>query len=275
MPFGGHEPYMTSIDDYFGDKWNRGPIGGSGGPAGPGPGGGGEALGFFGAPGVTAERNPYVRRRIQPMGGGMASRQMQRPAEGPMSSGPMLGGMRRVMGQGGAPGAPGTIPGTSGWTEREGMRDSDVSLESLIGPNGGISMPQFLQGLTASGVRGGIFDPMGSKELTEMLMGSARREFEPRERSARLAAELSAGDDPYLRAFAGTQSRNQSASDLARLLGDTQAQSALQNQRFLQSIFGGPVAGAATRKDAPAGNPWAQVGGQLGGGIIGSFLGGG
>lgn len=306
----GHDPYQSSLDDFFGDKWAKGPAYGGGG------GGGTEPpvdpgvdpaliqviMSVLGGSSFGEGGGMPPRRRMQSMGvqervpipayaygtsyhrGGPAVVGEQGPemvnlprgasvTPNPATSRPMLGGMRRIMGPGGsgAPPPPGTIPGTDGWTERQGMRDSDVPLGGLIGPSG-YSMPQFLQQLVASMTRGGALDPLGSKALAGMARDSVSSSMGARERAGQLGADLDSGGDPALRAYARTNARLNTQSEASKAYLDAILRSAFQNQSFLQQLFGGPITGAATRQD-PKSNPWAQAAGQLGGAALGSFLG--
>src|SRR5687767_11668075 len=95
MPFNPpDDPFTPRMDtgddglDYMSYK-GRGGGGdrGIGGPIGPGPGGGGEAFGFFGGPGIGAERNPYVRRRLTAPRAGGASLGLQKPMATPVGGG--------------------------------------------------------------------------------------------------------------------------------------------------------------------------------------------
>jgi hypothetical protein len=154
-----------------------------------------------------------------------------------------------------------------GWEERGGGRESDMDLSSMFS-NGKISYPQLLNMLTAKSIQGGAFDPLGSEPLAQMSRDRIMASQGARERAATLGADMDSGGDPALRAFGRLQARMGTQGDSANAYANALQQSAMQNQQFLQNLFGGRQ-GAILKKD-PKDNTLAMVGGQLGGAAIGA-----
>ena len=128
------------------------------------------------------------------------------------------------------------------------------------------------QDILTRGYNAGAFDPRGNQAILDMITQRGLDEGRARERHAVLGAELSAGDDPLLRAFVGTQARYGAQNDLARSLSDARLASMLKNQDFLQQILANYFGGAINRKDPKNPNALAQFGGQAAGSFLGSLI---
>lgn len=121
------------------------------------------------------------------------------------------------------------------------------------------SWPDFMNAIIQSGAAGGAFDPTGSKVAAEHARQQITKSAGARERAATLGAEIDSGGDPALAAYGRMMARLGTQGDAADAYGNALTQSALQNQRFLQGVVGGPIAGAATRRDPREPNPYAEI----------------
>lgn len=92
-----------------------------------------------------------------------------------------------------------------------------------------------IDALAAAGLAG-LYNP-NIDPITELLRTQGFQDYGARQNAARLGARLQGGGDPYLEAFAALQSQMGGQSDLSRLLGSSQLQSAQRNQDFFRDLL--------------------------------------
>jgi len=215
----GFDPTKFDYPGWKGDLW--GGIGGGrpAGPGGAGPGGGALGAGYLGGP-QSNSGDVFGNLRKRLMGGASGGRGLQLQGSegwGPWGTFPGQPPSAPGGGGGGAPaGTPSGVPGS----------DWEGSFKRLI------------QQLIGAGIGSGAFSPLGSSGLLDVLSQRGRQDARAGQRQAVLGAELSAGDDPLLRAFAGSEAMRTGQSSLANSLQQARLQSILQNQGFLQGVLG-------------------------------------
>lgn len=149
----------------------------------------------------------------------------------------------------------------------------DLPFDALLGPDGKINWPAFINAIMRSGIEGGAFNAMGSRQVANLAGESITKSGGARERAATLGADMDSGGDPALQAYARTRSRLDTQGGSADAYAKALADSALQNQAFIQSLAGGPVAGATVRKDPKEPNPWMGIIGGVGSAIVPGLFG--
>lgn len=225
------------LDDPFGESPNK--YGGGGGarvPSTPNPGPlFGFGLGAGSGPGFGAGSMAAWRRRML-MGGqpSVASAGRNRYAAPMAARG--FGGGGRGFGSGGRGFGSGAPPApVGGNTNIYGQEMGPDYLARLFDQNaqgaGGLDFAL----LGALGQAGG-FNPLGSPALIEAMRMQAMDSARANEASARTSALMNAGNDPLMQAQAALGARLGGASDMNRGLLAGRAQSALQNQQFLQAL---------------------------------------
>lgn len=132
-------------------------------------------------------------------------------------------------GGGGVGGSGGASGGNGWWSDWASGPDTQPG-------NSGPEMGDIARWLVANGGQAGIFDPMGSQGLLQMMQQKAYSEAGAREAGAANAAGMAYGDDPQMAAFARLQARLGSQHDLATSLSGARQTSALQNQQYLQQL---------------------------------------
>lgn len=261
--------FFDDSNDYFDYK------GGGGGTPAAGPGfGPGGGFGGGGSPftaGSSGAATPaWARRRffgpLGGMGGGEQGGGLTAAGAGARQGAQQS--MSRWFGPGGRPVLQPQQPQTR-W-------DSGF-LEALLG--GGIDARGGLGRLLADAGAAGAFDPFGSPYLNNILREREASELGAREHAARTQAELSAGDDPQLAAFLGSQARRDVSSDTYRqgLEARERNASAYQDRvwALLSELLGaeGIQGGAGDRRRFEQGG--GGLGGMLGnlaGGVLGGWL---
>ena len=137
----------------------------------------------------------------------------------------------------------------------------------------------------------GVFDPGGSSLLLRQIQNYLSAMGGGQERAARMQAQLGAGGDPSLGAYAGLQSGLNAQGGQSQALQQALLQSIMQNQGFLQSLAGGTQGGITqsqlmsdqarhnmdlkTQGNGGLGGILGQALGGLGGGALGGLFGGG
>lgn len=89
-------------------------------------------------------------------------------------------------------------------------------------------------GLIQSAGQAGVFSPYGSPAALDAIRMQYQRQFGPAAGAARQRAQMAAGNDPALAAWAGLNAGMQGQSDEANALSDAWLRSILGNQQFLQ-----------------------------------------
>lgn len=201
---------------------------GGGGTPGTGFGSGG---GFGGAPsggggGFSGYSGGYTG---QPGGSWAKKLRYGQPAPsfpyGGLSTEPTMTGYQPFPGMDNMPGG----ANTGGWM---GDWSNPISRTDGNDPD----MGDVARWLIGQGGQAGIFDPMGSQGLLQMMQQKEVSEAGGREAGAVNAARLAYGDDPQMAAYAQLQARLGGQHDLATGLMGARTTSALQNQQYLQQL---------------------------------------
>lgn len=222
-----------------GFKAARGSYGGGTPGTGFGPGGGfggsfgGGGGGFFSAYPSAYNSSPApmswgrrLRNAAQPMplqgGGGFSN---------PYSSGGGLNTNATMTGGPFIPGASGgSGGGNGGWIDAWG--------NATAGNQTGWDASSIAMRAIAAGGAAGMFDPYGSQGLLNMQRQNMISGMGAQQAGAVNQARSMYGDDPQMAAYAALQSRLGGQHAMASSLAGLQSQSALQNQQWLQNLFG-------------------------------------
>lgn len=264
--------FFDDSQDYFDYKG-----GGGGSPAGgPGFGPGG---GFFGGGGGTFSSGSsglatpaWGRRRLfgplGGLGGGAQATGMTAAGAGARQGAQQTNSIWSGPGGGSRWSGPGGRPPLQ---QQQQTQWDDPIIAALLG-SGGVRGRDALAALLAGAGTAGAFDPYGSPYLNNILREREAQELGAREHAARTQAELSAGDDPQLAAFLGSQARRDVASDTYQQgLGARERSAEMYQNRVwdilsellsAEGIQGG--SGDRRRFQQPGGvnlpTPWGQVG---------------
>jgi len=125
---------------------------------------------------------------------------------------------------------PGQGQGQNGWADAWGGITGH-------GDQTGWSAVDVARFLTGQAGGAGVFDPYGSQGLLQMQRQNMISSMGAQEAGAVNAARSMYGDDPQMAAYAALQSRLGGQRAMATSLANTQTQSALQNQDFLQQLM--------------------------------------